>query len=75
MGFEPTTSSVTGWHSNHLNYGAILKLHQGFEPLNAYYYAIMRARSTTVGEHHEAYNVGFSTIGIPTTDPPLPCDI
>ena len=24
MGFEPTTSSVTGWHSNHLNYGAIL---------------------------------------------------
>ena len=31
----------------------------------------MRARSTTVGEHHEAYNVGFSTIGIPTTDPPL----
>ena len=23
MGFEPTTSSVTGWHSNHLNYGAI----------------------------------------------------
>lgn len=31
----------------------------------------MRARSTTVGEHHEAYNVGFSTIGIPTTDQPL----
>ena len=24
IGFEPTTSSVTGWHSNHLNYGAIL---------------------------------------------------
>ena len=23
MGFEPTTSSVTGWHSNHLNYRAI----------------------------------------------------
>ena len=23
IGFEPTTSSVTGWHSNHLNYGAI----------------------------------------------------
>ena len=22
MGFEPTTSSVTGWHSNHLNYRA-----------------------------------------------------
>ena len=25
MGFEPTTSSVTGWHSDHLNYGAIYK--------------------------------------------------
>ncbi len=25
MGFEPTTSSVTGWHSNHLNYEAILQ--------------------------------------------------
>ena len=24
MGFEPTTSSVTGWHSNRLNYCAIL---------------------------------------------------
>ena len=35
MGFEPTTSSVTGWHSNHLNYGAILcGSGRGAKPIN-----------------------------------------
>ena len=29
MGFEPTTSSVTGWHSNHLNYRAKIELKMG----------------------------------------------
>ena len=35
-GLEPSTSSVTGWHSNRLNYCAILKMTcTGFEPVNA----------------------------------------
>ena len=33
MGFEPTTSSVTGWHSNHLNYRATMVGTTGFEPV------------------------------------------
>ena len=31
-GLEPVTSSVTGWHSNQLNYCAILVGPQGLEP-------------------------------------------
>ena len=27
MGLEPTTSSVTGWHSNQLNYQAAIKFY------------------------------------------------
>ena len=29
MGLEPTTSSVTGWHSNQLNYQAAIKFENG----------------------------------------------
>ena len=35
-GLEPSTSSVTGWHSNHLNYQAALNLvvgATGIEPV------------------------------------------
>ena len=33
-GLEPSTSSVTGWHSNRLNYRAVKEMVglQGFEP-------------------------------------------
>ncbi len=31
-GLEPSTSSVTGWHSNQLNYRATMVGLQGFEP-------------------------------------------
>ena len=31
-GLEPSTSSVTGWHSNQLNYRAMMVGLQGFEP-------------------------------------------
>ena len=32
-GLEPSTSSVTGWHSNRLNYRAVKLVGlQGFEP-------------------------------------------
>ena len=36
MGFEPTTSSVTGWHSDHLNYGAIFKSSYRRKPLQSH---------------------------------------
>ena len=32
-GLEPSTSSVTGWHSNHLNYRAIVVGTTGLEPV------------------------------------------
>ena len=33
IGLEPTTSSVTGWHSNQLNYRAKLVGVIGLEPM------------------------------------------
>ena len=34
IGLEPTTSAVTGRHSNQLNYRAVLVTPAGFEPTN-----------------------------------------
>lgn len=61
-GLEPVTSGVTGRHSDQLNYGAKLKSVPSRIRTSKclFIYALKRAYSTTLGEHHGTYKLQCS---------------